>query len=299
MAHSESTELPFNTGALGGGFIPARPGEPDCGEPGLWIIFMGDAIVLNSEPCVSFIEGERPGWVGNSCGDILIGSFRGTPVRVLEINTTDIPAGHLVEQLLFTFFYQRLPDDLATLAGLAQQILGWERQSRICSLCGGGTDGITGTWGKRCRGCGHEHFPHIHPCAIVLVTRGDELLLIRKPEWPKGYFSLPSGFCDFGESLEECACREVAEETGIRISNLRYVGSQSWPFPAQLMIGFTAEYAEGDIIVDHDELEDAAWFRQGSLPPTFSAKSLAGWMMSTFGKSSAIRDIRNTSPCIM
>jgi len=117
------------------------------------------------------------------------------------------------------------------------------------------------------------------------VSREDELLLVRKPEWPPCYYSLPSGFCDFGESLEECASREVKEETGILIENLRYVGSQSWPFPAQLMIGFTADYAGGEILVDRGELEDAAWFNRAALPPTFSSGSIAGWMMEKFGRS--------------
>lgn len=143
---------------------------------------------------------------------------------------------------------------------------------------------IPGTWGKKCLECGHEHFPHIHPCTIVLVSRGDELLLVRKPEWPPGYYSIPSGFCDFGECLEECASREVEEETGIRIRNLRYVGSQSWPFPGQLMIGFTAEYAGGEIVVDRSELEEAGWFRRDAMPPTFSSGSIAGWIMEKFGK---------------
>jgi NAD+ diphosphatase len=116
----------------------------------------------------------------------------------------------------------------------------------------------------------------------VLVFRGEEALLIRKAEWPPGYYSLPSGFCDFGESLEECARREVEEETGIGIRNLHYVGSQCWPFPGQLMIGFTADYADGEIVVEREELEDAAWFPRNSLPPTFSMKSIAGWMMNRF-----------------
>jgi NAD+ diphosphatase len=106
--------------------------------------------------------------------------------------------------------------------------------------------------------------------------------MIRKPEWPEGYYSLPSGFCDFGECLEECVVREVKEETGILVKNIRYVGSQSWPFPSQLMAGFTAEYESGEIVVDTKELEDARWFRADAMPPTFSAKSIAGWMIERF-----------------
>lgn len=232
MRYYDTAHLPFSTGVLGDGFVPVKPGEPDLEGPGFWIIFQGDAIVLNADIGFSFTRGDLPDWIGNRGSGMLIGTWGGKPVRILEIDTdAGIPSGYLIEPLLFTFFHQRLSNELVTLAGLAQQILGWERKSVVCSRCGGESERIPGTWGKKCQECGYEHFPHIHPCAIVLVRRGDELLLIRKPEWPKGYYSILSGFCDFGESLEECARREVKEETGILIRDLQYVGSQSWPFP--------------------------------------------------------------------
>jgi NAD+ diphosphatase len=285
MHYPEATNLPFNTSAMGNGFVAIMPGDPDPGGQGYWIVFQRENLVLDTAKGVSFIEGELPGWMGNPGSGILMGTWQGKPIRILEISAdNEIPSGYIVEPLLFIFFHGRLPDDLLTLAGRAQQILAWERKNSVCSNCGDKMERIHGTWGKRCTGCRYEHFPHIHPCTLVLVRRGDELLLIRKPEWPQGYYSIPSGFCDFGESLEECARREVAEETGVRIRNLRYAGSQSWPFPGQLMIGFTAEYDGGEIIVDRKELEDAAWFRSDSLPPTFSSGSIAGWMMDRFGK---------------
>ncbi len=286
MYNPETIILPFNAGALGDSFVSVKPGETDFGAPGFWITFKGDAMVLNNEEGLSFISGDLPGWIINRGRGTLIGTWKGNPVRILDIDADiAVPSGYLVEPLLYTFFYHRLSDELVTLAGLAQQIMGWERKSVACSRCGGRNESISGTWGKQCNECGNEHFPSINPCAIILVRRDDELLLIHKPEWPKGYYSIPSGFCDFGESLEECARREVEEETGIRIHNSRYVGSQSWPFPGQLMMGFTADYAGGQIVVNRDELDDAAWFRCDCLPPTFSAKSLAGWMMEMYGKS--------------
>jgi NAD+ diphosphatase len=285
MRSIEPTCLPFSSGVLGDDFVPIRQGKSDGGEPGFWLVFRGNAMVLKAGAEIAFIEGKRPEWAAIPVSTILIGAWKGKPVRILEINAdTDVPPEYLAEPLIFIFIRHMLPDPLLTLAGLAQQILEWERKSRICSRCGGVMEEIAGSWGKRCRECRCEHFPHIHPCTLVLVSRGDELLLVRKAEWPEGYYSIPSGFCDFGESLEGCAQREVEEETGIRIRNLRYVGSQSWPFPAQLMAGFTAEYAEGEIAIDFDELEDAAWFRRDALPPTFSDKSIAGWMLVTFGK---------------
>ncbi|NVN91661.1 MAG: NAD(+) diphosphatase [Desulfuromonadales bacterium] len=285
MRDIEPSCLPFSSCMMGDNFVAVRQGEADNGEPGIWIVFRGDALVLNSGEGNAFIEGMLPEWAATLDSRILIGTWKGRPVRILELGAdSQVPQEYLVEPLLQIFLRYVLPDHFLTLAGLAQQILEWERKSRICSRCGSLMNEIAGSWGKRCRECGAEHFPHIHPCTLVLVSRGDELLLVRKAEWPAGYYSIPSGFCDFGESLEECARREVKEETGILIRNLRYVGSQSWPFPAQLMAGYTADYAGGELSIDLDELEDAAWFRRDALPPTFSDKSIAGWMLVTFGK---------------
>ena len=188
----------------------------------------------------------------------------------------------------FNAVADRLDDRLLTLGGLAQQILQWERQSAHCSFCGGVLERIDGTWGKRCSACRHEHYPHIHPCIIVLVKRGEEFLLIRKPEWPAGRYSLIAGFVDFGESLEECLHREAGEEAGIRVTNIRYVGSQSWPFPSQLMTGFVADYAGGEVRADQTEIEDARWFSAVNMPESLpTRRSIARWIIDKYalGKS--------------
>jgi NAD+ diphosphatase len=180
----------------------------------------------------------------------------------------------------------RLDNTLATIAGRAAQILHWERRSRFCSHCGSTQSRIPGSWGKRCQSCGDEHFPHIHPCIIVLVRRGAELLLIRNAAWNVGRFSLVAGFLDFGESLEECVQREVREEAGIEVTNIRYVGSQCWPFPSQQMIGFLADYAEGTVQPDGVEVVEAHWFNEDALPMSPGGKrSIARWIIETFGKS--------------
>lgn len=284
MKYPEASTLPFNTSPLNGEFICTHPGVIDPGDRGFWIIVQGDSLVLDvADGNYLLFEGEIPPWIDSRAESLFIGFWQGKPVRILEVGSgITVPDRYLVEPLLMTFFHERLADNLLSLLGRAQQIISWQRKSAVCPRCGGSTDMIHGTWGRSCRSCGYQHFPSIHPCTLVLVTRAAEVLLIRKAEWPPGYYSLPSGFCDFGESLEECAQREVEEETGIRISNLRYVGSQCWPFPGQLMAGFTAEFADGEIVVDREELEEAAWFPRNALPPTFSQKSIAGWMMKTF-----------------
>lgn len=194
---------------------------------------------------------------------------------------TVVPAPFRAEP--FNAVGETINDTLLTLGGMGKQVLHWERQSRHCSRCGGALVRQPGSWGKRCDACRVDHFPHIHPCIIVLVRRGDEFLLTRKAEWPAGRYSLVAGFLDFGESLEECVHREVLEETGILVTNLRYVGSQNWPFPSQLMAGFVADYAGGEIMVDTTELEDARWFCRSDLPQSLpTRRSIARWIIDRF-----------------
>jgi NAD+ diphosphatase len=117
----------------------------------------------------------------------------------------------------------------------------------------------------------------------VLVRRGEEFLLARKPEWPAGRYSLVAGFVDFGESLEECVHREVGEEVGVTVTNVRYVGSQNWPFPSQLMAGFVADYAGGVVRADHMEIEDARWFCREDLPESLPMRrSIARWIIDRY-----------------
>jgi NAD+ diphosphatase len=204
---------------------------------------------------------------------------------VLRINPDSALPLHY-EALPFQGPDSRLDDMLATIAGRAAQIMHWERRSRYCSHCGGALARIPGGWGKRCPACGDEHFPHIHPCIIVLVRRGRELLLIRNAAWSAGRFSLVAGFLDFGESLEECVQREVREETGVEVANIRYVGSQCWPFPSQQMLGFLADYVSGDITPDGSEVVEANWFHEDALPLSPGGKrSISRWIIDTYGKN--------------
>jgi NAD+ diphosphatase len=240
-------------------------------------------VVVQSAAGLVLPRGELPEWLSPKNPPLCIGTWRGTPLRAFSIGSSlHLHPPFTAEA--FNATSDALDVQTLTLTGLAKQILYWERQSRHCPRCGAETAGIPGSWGKRCHECSAEHYPHIHPCAIVLVKRGEELLLTRKPEWPPGRYSLVAGFLDFGESLEECAMREVWEETGIRVENVRYAGSQNWPFPAQLMAGFVADYAAGEISVDHHELEDARWFRADALPLLPPKRSIARYIIDTFAR---------------
>jgi NAD+ diphosphatase len=176
----------------------------------------------------------------------------------------------------------RLPDDLLSLGGMALQALYWDGTSGHCPRCGDRTERIAGEFGKVCPGCRYEHYPHLHPAVIVLVGDGDRVLLTRKTAWAPGRYSLVAGFVDNGESLEGCVLREVREEVGVEVRDIRYVGSQNWPFPSQLMIGFVAAYAGGEVVIDRDELEDARWFPVRALPSLPSRHSIARFILDRF-----------------
>ena len=171
---------------------------------------------------------------------------------------------------------------LLSLAALGQQMVRWQKNSQHCSACGAEMSFLAGEWGRECQGCARQHYPHIHPCIIVLIHRGDEVLLTRAAHWVAGRYGLVAGFVEPGECLEETVVREVKEETGIDIKNIRYVGSQAWPFPSQIMTGFTAEYAGGEVQVDTHELEDARWFARDDLPPLPSKRSISRFLIDHY-----------------
>lgn len=155
---------------------------------------------------------------------------------------------------------------LFSLAGRARQVLDWARDHRWCSRCGKQATFHERDRAMVCTACGYTQYPRVSPCVIALVTRGDQALLARSARFPPGMYSTLAGFVEAGESVEEALAREVREEAGISIADMNYVGSQSWPFPHSLMLGFTARHAQGEIVVDGVELEDARWFGRDALP---------------------------------
>lgn len=283
MRYPDTADLPFNATVLAGNFTPAPLALPAGEEPGPWAVIRGNAlVVVERDGRLLLPEGGRPAWLAADRETAVIGSWQGKPLRAARISTKEeLPESLVAEP--FNASGERLDDVTLTLGGLAQQVLHWEHDSLFCSRCGAPTERIPGTWGKRCLPCRAEHFPHIHPCAIVLVRRGDEFLLARKPEWAPGRYGLVAGFLDFGESLEECVRREVREETGVEVKNIRYVGSQTWPFPSQLMTGFVADYAGGAIRVDPNEIEDARWFCTAAMPESIPPRrSIARWIIDRY-----------------
>lgn len=159
-----------------------------------------------------------------------------------------------------------IDDETLAIAMRAVQVLEWDRTHRFCGACGTPTEQVGHERAKRCPTCGLVVYPRIAPAMMVLVARGRELLLGRGLNFPPGRYSALAGFAEAGESLEDTIRREVAEEVGVQVTDLRYFGSQSWPFPNSLMIAFHAEYAGGEMRANPDELADAQWFTPETMP---------------------------------
>jgi NAD+ diphosphatase len=165
-----------------------------------------------------------------------------------------------------------LPALDAELCATAKAILGWQSSHRFCAACGQPSQVTHSGWQRSCGACGAQHFPRTDPVVIMLVTRGNKVLLGRSPGWPEGMYSLLAGFMEPGETVEAAVRREVAEESGIRVGAVRYLASQPWPYPASLMIGCTGEALNDEIVRDPAELEAARWVSREDLARVFAGE---------------------------
>ena len=170
-------------------------------------------------------------------------------------------------------------EPLMGVAGRAAQVLEWDRAHRYCGVCGTPTEPQPNERSRKCPSCGHTAYPRLSPAMMVLVWRPGQLLLARSPHYVPGVYSALAGFVEAGESLEQCVHREVAEEVNVRVRDLRYYGSQSWPFPHSLMVAYTAEWVEGDIVKQEGEIEDAQWFAFDALPKIPPRFSISGHLI--------------------
>lgn len=209
-----------------------------------------------------------------------LGQFDGQPVWLLSLDQPVMPEG-CFWQSLRQFMLQADYPTFRMLA-FADQVGTWRSNHRFCGRCGTPTQQVSGERCMRCPECGLDSYARISPSMIVLVTRGDEVLLARSPRFVTGVYSTLAGFVEPGESAEECVAREVREEVGIEVHNLHYLGSQGWPFPHSLMLGFHAEYAGGEIVPQADEIEDAAWFPIDNLPPLPMQRSIARYLIDLY-----------------
>lgn len=178
--------------------------------------------------------------------------------------------------------FELLPEHEFQLAGRALQVLRWHFDHQFCGRCGQPTSQHAQDLAKSCFHCAIDFYPRLSPCVITLITRGDECLLAWHTRSKEEKYSCLAGFIEMGECPEQTLVREVREEVGLEIHNIRYQASQPWPFPGQLMLGYFADYASGDIKLDQQEIRSAHWFRYNQLPKTPPPNTLSGRLINAF-----------------
>ena len=157
----------------------------------------------------------------------------------------------------------------------AKALLEWRAKTKFCGRCGQPLNDHDSLTARVCHECGNLIFPRIEPCIIVLVKRGEQILLARHSQRNQNIYACIAGFMEAGETAEQAVAREIQEETGLKVKNIKYFGSQSWPFPSQLMLGFTAEYESGELKLQEEEIADAQWFNRAQCPASPQPGSIA------------------------
>lgn len=172
------------------------------------------------------------------------------------------------------YFFGHAEEEAAALSRMRSYLM-WRMEMKYCPACGSPLSLAKTENAIECAKCGKIYFPRIEPCVIVLISSGDEILLLRHRNRNQNTFACLAGFIEVGETAEQAVRREIREEVGLEVKNLRYVGSQGWPFPDQLMLAFTAEYESGEIKLQADEISEAKWFKRDELPDIPARGSIA------------------------
>ena len=243
-------------------------------ELSYWVLRSDNQVLtmVGAVPETIFPHGQAADF-GNPEGALLVGQWQGHPCYAAEIDS--LPE-HLCGELVpVRSVFGLAGAEAFALAGRATQLMDWRKNHRYCGRCSTPTTMKSSEFAMVCPSCGLLAYPRISPAVMVLIERGDELLLARSPHFKPGIFSALAGFVEAGETLEQCAVREVREEVGVEITNLRYFRSQPWPFPDSLMLAFFADYVSGVITPDPSEIEAAGWFSRSALPPLPDPVSIA------------------------
>jgi NAD+ diphosphatase len=251
-----------------GWVLPLWRGKVLASEAGnlAWLRPGDPALVLAREPVFLGLDGDQPrfaadlsDWMPETGADAVPSGFMDPTVQHHPALGTD--RGFHELRGLMTHLTARE----AELAATAKALVQWHRSHGFCAACGAASQVTAGGWQRSCAACGAQHFPRTDPVVIMLVTRGNAVLLGRSPGWPEGMFSVLAGFVEPGETLEAAVRREVFEEAGITCGEVGYLASQPWPFPASLMIGMRTEATSGVIMIDPEELEQALWVSREDL----------------------------------
>jgi NAD+ diphosphatase len=258
-------------------------------EKALWFIFRGRDILLKTH--------KNPGAIPRllDFGELglpvvreqYLGMLEGTHCFSIEL-PADAKAPEGMEFVDLRKAHSEISEGCFELVNKAVQVMEWDRTNQFCSRCGTEIYRKPGERGKECPDCGELFYPRISPAIIVLIRNGSKVLLARSHNFPQGIYSLIAGFVEPGETAEAAVAREVWEEVGIRVKNITYFGTQAWPFPNSLMIGFTAEYDSGDIQPDGFEIEDAKWFSAEELPALPGKISISSKLIDHFLKEEGL-----------
>lgn len=258
-------------------FVPASSAGESSTE-GLVIVYHQHSFAMLDGRIL--LDQDMARYLGDSDLELLLGFLDDKPCKLLRLTQpVDVPglSWHGLRGLI-----GQVDDDTFRMLGLAQQLDAWHSSHRFCGHCGQPMQVRVGERAMQCTGCGERQYPKLAPCIIVLVTRGDEVLLARSPRFRAGFFSTLAGFIEPGESAEECLHREVMEEVGLQVDQLEYLGSQNWPFPNSLMLGFHARYAGGEIVPQPEEIEEAHWWHIDDLPAIPPRGTISRWLIDCY-----------------
>jgi NAD+ diphosphatase len=265
-------------------------------HPAWWFIFTGYRLMVRqSGDNLTIPQADSSEDLGIAISPPLhLGTLGGHPCFAAAAEEgSKIPVGAAFEDLRSLF--SRIDDTVYEAALTAIHLLEWHRNSQFCGKCRGALKPLIDMRAKECELCRRLEFPRLSPAIIVLVEKEGALLLARSARFTAEFFSVLAGFVEPGESLEAAVHREVKEETGITVKNIRYFGSQPWPFPDSLMIGFTAQYESGEIKIDGEEIVEAGWYRAGNLPPIPGklsiARQLIDWFVAKQDAGSGAQDV--------
>ncbi len=256
------------------------PEGADDGEAWYFVFSAGQLLVKSSQGAPEPVTADEFRWFDMQVtSKHFLGHYLNRPCFAVAASGS---AGEGYSQVGLRGLLGRTQQSLFYLAGRAQQVIEWHETHQFCGRCGSPMQDHRQDRAKHCPSCGLINYPRLSPSIIVLVTRGDEMLLARNAQWPTGMYSTLAGFVEAGESIEQTVHREVKEEVGLLVKDLEYFGSQSWPFPNSLMLGFHAEYAGGEIVCQDEEIADAQWFRPDNLPQIPPRTAISGWLIQEF-----------------
>jgi NAD+ diphosphatase len=263
-------------------YTPSFTPDHENNNPAYWFIFNSDKLLANPENSYKIPLTENLNDLSfNPVRTQYLGTLDGHPSYAAEVKPgTLAPAGMAFQDL--KSLYEVLDEDIFLLAGRAIQIINWDKNHQFCGRCGSPTETSEYEMAKVCPECGFMSFPRLSPAVITAIVKDNKILMAKHSYGLKDRYSLIAGFVEPGETLEEAVHREIMEEVGIEVKNIKYFGSQSWPFPHSFMIGFTAEYEKGEIEVDGIEILDAKWFSAPEVPPPPSQMSIASELINWF-----------------